>query len=204
MTALTSVALVARRSASVADVTAEGAPISLHTTTLPFSELACGSPADASNVTAGLHSAMTLEYPHVCSQLRHPTHDTVPTATIRSASRASAPWLPLTLAVADEVARKHPGRTVGTLAYAYGSKPPKTLRPRDNVQIRWCASKECFIHPLDDPTCPMNAPKLAELQGWSKITPNLYVWSYQFNHDRRGFQLPLPNLRWADRNCWRS
>ena len=53
---------------------------------------------------------------------------------------------------------------------------------------------------MDDPTCPMNAPKIAELRGWSKLTPNLYVWSYQFNHDRRGLQLPLPNLQWADRN----
>jgi len=112
--------------------------------------------------------------------------------------------LTLVNAVADEVARKHPERMVGTLAYAFSAVPPKTLRPRDNVQIMWCATKACLIHPLDDPTCPLNAGQLSQLRGWSKITRNLYVWSYQFNHDRRGFQLPLPNLRWADRNIRRK
>jgi hypothetical protein len=32
------------------------------------------------------------------------------------------------------------------------------------------------------------------------MTDNLHVWSYYFNHDRRGFQLPLPNLQWIERD----
>ena len=102
--------------------------------------------------------------------------------------------------VADEVARVHPDRLVGTLAYAYSAKPPKALRPRDNVQIMWCATHACLIHEFTDPTCPLNAGQLEQLRGWSEITDNLYVWTYNFNHDRGGFQLPLPNLRWADHN----
>ena len=108
--------------------------------------------------------------------------------------------LTLVNAVADEVTRKYPGRMVGTLAYAFSSKPPKNLRPRENVQIIWCGTRICLIHAMDDPKCPLNAAQLAELRQWSKLTPNLYVWYYNFNHDRRGFQLPLPNLRYAARN----
>jgi hypothetical protein len=102
--------------------------------------------------------------------------------------------------VADAVARAHPDRMVGTLAYDYSAQPPKSLRPRDNVQIMWCATHACLIHELANPNCPLNTGQLEQLREWSGITDNLYVWTYNLNHDRRGFQLPLPNLRRADRN----
>ncbi len=108
--------------------------------------------------------------------------------------------LTLVNAVADEAAAAHPGRLVSTLAYAYSAPPPRSLRPRDNVLITWCSIDACFIHALDDPDCPDNVAQYAQLEAWSRIAPNLHVWDYYMNHDRRGFQLPLPNLRWIDRN----
>ena len=54
-------------------------------------------------------------------------------------------------AVADEIAKTHPDVYVGTLAYLYARKPPKTIRPRPNVQIM-LATLECSIlQPTNDP-----------------------------------------------------
>jgi len=97
--------------------------------------------------------------------------------------------------VADEVARKYPGRMVGTLSYAYTKVPPNTLGPRPNVQILYCQN-QCFIHSLDDPSCTQNVDQYNKMRAWSEMTDNLHAWSYYFNYDRRGLQLPLPNLQW--------
>ena len=101
--------------------------------------------------------------------------------------------------VADEVARKYPDRLVGTFAYAYSEQPPRVLRPRPNVQIMYCQD-QCFIHAIDDPACARNVDQYNKMKEWSKMTDHLHVWSYYFNHDRRGFQLPLPNLQWIERD----
>jgi len=98
-------------------------------------------------------------------------------------------------AVADEVARKYPGRMVSTLAYSDTAAPPKTLRPRDNVQIMWCSIGTCFIHSFNDRRCPQNVWHINQLRQWAKITTNLYVWNYYLNDERHSYQLPLPNLR---------
>ncbi|MCH2130401.1 MAG: DUF4838 domain-containing protein [Pirellulaceae bacterium] len=103
--------------------------------------------------------------------------------------------LTLVNSVADAVATEFPGRMVGTLAYAYTDMPPKHLRPRSNVQIVYCQN-QCFIHALDDASCSRNTDQYNKLRSWSQLTDNLHVWSYYFNHDRQGFQLPLPNLQW--------
>ena len=43
--------------------------------------------------------------------------------------------------VADGVGKKYPDVKIGTLAYQYSHKPPKNIRPRDNVQINLCADQ---------------------------------------------------------------
>ncbi len=82
-------------------------------------------------------------------------------------------------AVADAVRQEFPDNLVETLAYDYSMAPPKTVRPRDNVAIRFCMW-------LDADT---NQRLLRE---WRKLTPNLYVWDYVtgFTH----FLVPFPNL----------
>jgi hypothetical protein len=101
--------------------------------------------------------------------------------------------------VADAVAEQYPGRMVGTFAYDYSAEPPTNLRPRDNVLI-WYCQNQCFIHALDDSTCERNAVQFDQMRRWSELTDHLYLWTYYMNHDRRGFQLPLPNLQWIQRD----
>ena len=102
--------------------------------------------------------------------------------------------------IADVVARSHPDRLVSTIAYSDTAPPPKTLRPRDNVQITWCSISTCFIHAFDDPACPENVWHISQLRRWAEITNHLFVWNYYLSDEYRGFQRPLPNLTLADRN----
>ena len=103
-------------------------------------------------------------------------------------------------AVADEVAREYPGRRVSTLAYSKTVMPPKTIRPRDNVQIMWCSITTCFLHPHSDETCPQNKWQIDTLRGWGAKTKHLYAWNYLLNDENGGCQLPMPNLRFIDNN----
>jgi hypothetical protein len=69
--------------------------------------------------------------------------------------------------VADGVGKKYPDVKIGTLAYQYSHKPPKNIRPRDNVQINLCAdqplcrSTSAALMPVNFTPSPIRvAPKM--------------------------------------------
>ncbi len=101
-------------------------------------------------------------------------------------------------AVADRVAVRYPNRKVGTLAYWYTRKPPKTLKPRPNVQIQLCSIECCLIHAIDDPNCPKNIAFCRDMNEWGKICDDIYIWNYNTNF--RNYLLPCPNLRVIEPN----
>ncbi|MBI4604646.1 MAG: DUF4838 domain-containing protein [Planctomycetes bacterium] len=101
-------------------------------------------------------------------------------------------------AVADEVAKRHPGVLVGTLSYWYSRKPPRTIQPRPNVQIQLCSIECCLIHPIDDPACPKNAEFCRDMRGWGAISKNVSIWNYNTNFSN--YLLPCPNLRVIEPN----
>ncbi len=93
--------------------------------------------------------------------------------------------------VAERVEKEFPDKFVGTLAYQYTRKPPKTIKPRHNVVIRLCSIECCFAH--DFKSCPENAEFLDDLQNWAKIAPHLYIWDYVVNFSH--YIMPYPNFR---------
>jgi hypothetical protein len=95
--------------------------------------------------------------------------------------------------VADVVAEKHPGVKVGTLSYWYTRKPPRTIKPRPNVQIQLCSIECCLIHAIDDPDCPKNVEFCRDMKQWGEICDDIYIWNYNTNF--HNYLLPLPNLR---------
>ncbi len=101
-------------------------------------------------------------------------------------------------AVADAVAEKYPNVKVGTLSYWYTRKPPKTIKPRPNVQIQLCSIECCMIHPIDDPNCPKNVAFCQDMAHWGKICDQIYIWNYNTNF--RNYVLPCPNLRVIEPN----
>ncbi len=95
--------------------------------------------------------------------------------------------------VAEIVEKKHPDVKIGTLAYWYTRKPPKTIRPRDNVQIQLCSIECCTLHPIDDPDCPKNQEFCRDMNIWGQICNDIWIWNYNTNF--RYYDLPFPNLR---------
>ncbi len=96
-------------------------------------------------------------------------------------------------AVAERIEKTHPHVKVGTLAYWYTRKPPKTIQPRHNVQIQLCSIECCTLHAIDDPNCEQNQAFCQDTNAWGKICDDIWIWNYNTNF--RSYDLPFPNLR---------
>ena len=90
----------------------------------------------------------------------------------------------------NQVADNFPDKTISTLAYEYGRHAPKTLKPRDNVNIMLCSIEAFRDRPLDQD--PHSADFVQDVKDWGKIAKDIIVWDYiiQFNH----LVSPFPNL----------
>lgn len=90
----------------------------------------------------------------------------------------------------NQVADQFPNKMISTLAYEYGRRAPKTLKPRDNVNIMLC-SIEAFRH-LPIAEDPSSADFVRDVEEWGKIAKDIIVWDYvvQFNN----LVSPFPNL----------
>ena len=95
-------------------------------------------------------------------------------------------------AIAEDVERDHPNVRIDTLAYQYSRKPPKTLRPRNNVIVRLCSIECCFAHPLEACSSPENQRFRDDIIAWQPVAPLLYVWDYTPNFSH--YQQPFPNF----------
>ena len=106
--------------------------------------------------------------------------------------------LTLVNAVAERVEKVHPHVKVGTLAYWYTRKPPKTIKPRHNVQIQLCSIECCTLHAIDNPDCEQNQAFCQDTNEWGKICDDIWIWNYNTNF--RSYDLPFPNLRSIEPN----
>ena len=93
--------------------------------------------------------------------------------------------------VAEKIKAEFSDKYVGTLAYQYTRKPPKAIKPADNVVIRLCSIECCFAHDFE--TCPENQSFLSDLKKWSAISPQLYIWDYVVNFSH--YIMPYPNFK---------
>ena len=93
--------------------------------------------------------------------------------------------------VAEEIEKEFPDCFVETLAYQYTRKPPKTVRPRANVVVRLCTIECSFVQPLENGE--QNVSLREDMEGWSRIAPNLFVWDYVTNFTH--YLIPHPNIR---------
>jgi hypothetical protein len=92
--------------------------------------------------------------------------------------------------VADDIKEEFPNVAISTLAYQYTRKPPKYVKPRENVIVRLCSIECSFSKPLAD---ERNQKFRDDIVGWSKICNRLYIWDYTTNF--RHHIMPHPNLR---------
>jgi len=92
--------------------------------------------------------------------------------------------------VAEDIEDEFPNVAISTLAYQYTRKPPKYVKPRENVIVRLCSIECSFSKPLAD---ERNRKFRDDIVGWSKICNRLYIWDYTTNF--RHHIMPHPNLR---------
>lgn len=103
--------------------------------------------------------------------------------------------------IADAIKEEFPHVLVHTFAYQYTRKPPKYVRPRDNVLVQLCSIECCFRHPLATCKTPAPAPWMEgtvgdfaeDLRAWHKIAKNIHIWDYTTNFHH--YFAPFPNLR---------
>ncbi len=102
-------------------------------------------------------------------------------------SRA-APLLRFVNRLAEELSDEFPKIKIQTLAYMFSNQAPKITRPHENVIIELCSLDACCGHPLCDLSCPTNAEFRGQIDDWSKLTDNLYVWYYvvEFTGNAKG------------------
>ena len=84
-------------------------------------------------------------------------------------------------AIARDIAVDYPDVVIDTLAYLYTRKAPAVTVPEPNVCIRLCSIECCFVHALDDPSCPENVAFCRDLVDWSEICDRIYIWDYTTN-----------------------
>lgn len=105
--------------------------------------------------------------------------------------------------VAEEIEKQFPHVLVDTLAYQYTRRPPQHARPRRNVIIRLCTIECSFAQPLE--SGPHNEAFRRDLEGWSQIAPQLYIWDYVANFSaylipHPNWHVLAPNIRYLVRN----
>jgi len=93
--------------------------------------------------------------------------------------------------VAEGIEKEFPGFLVETLAYQYTRSAPKSARPRKNVIVRLCTIECSFSQPLATGT--QNKAFRMDIDAWSAIAPQLYIWDYTTVFSN--YIQPHPNLR---------
>lgn len=94
--------------------------------------------------------------------------------------------------IAADLEADYPDLTIDTLAYQYTRKAPAITKPRDNVCIRLCSIECHFNHPLTTESCAVCSKFREDIQAWSEICDNLYIWDYTTNY--RYYLTTFPNF----------
>jgi len=90
----------------------------------------------------------------------------------------------------NKLAARFPDKEFSTLAYLYTMKPPKHAKPLPNVNIMLCdidCDREVSLAENASGQEFMEA-----MEGWSKISDNIFVWDYGINFDN--YLAPFPNF----------
>jgi hypothetical protein len=90
----------------------------------------------------------------------------------------------------NKLADRFPDKEISTLAYLYTMKPPKHVKPRANVNIMLCDIDCDREVSLTENASGREFVKAME--GWSRISDNIFVWDYGINFDN--YLVPFPNF----------
>ena len=90
----------------------------------------------------------------------------------------------------NKLAERFPDKEISTLAYLYSVPPPRHTKPLPNVNIMLC-NIDCNREvPLTENSSGQKFVK--DMEGWSAISDNIFVWDYGINFDN--YVSPFPNF----------
>ena len=90
----------------------------------------------------------------------------------------------------NKLAARFPDKEFSTLAYLYSVRPPGLTKPLPNVNIMLC-DIDCYREvSLTENASGKDFVK--NLEGWAKISNNIFVWDYGINFDN--YICPFPNF----------
>ena len=96
----------------------------------------------------------------------------------------------------NKLARRFPDKQFSTLAYLYSMHPPKHTKPLPNVNIMLCDIDCKREVPLTDNESGRDF--MRALEGWGRISDNIFVWDYGINFDN--MVSPFPNFHIIQKN----
>ena len=96
----------------------------------------------------------------------------------------------------NKLAARFPDKEFSTLAYLYTMHPPKKVKPLPNVNIMLCDIDCRREVPLTDNASGQDF--MRAMEGWSKISNNIFVWDYGINFDC--YLSPFPNFPILQKN----
>ena len=96
----------------------------------------------------------------------------------------------------NKLAERFPDKEFSTLAYLYSVQPPKHVKPLPNVNIMLCDIDCKREVPLTDNESGREFMKA--LEGWGRISDNIFVWDYGINFDN--MVSPFPNFHILQKN----
>ena len=96
----------------------------------------------------------------------------------------------------NRLAERFPDKQFSTLAYLFTMHPPKHVRPLPNVNIMLCDIDCKREVPLTDNESGRDF--VNAIEGWSKISNNIFVWDYGINFDN--VVSPFPNFHVLKKN----
>ncbi len=96
--------------------------------------------------------------------------------------------------LAEEFEDEYPDIKIETLAYMFSTDVPQVTKPHDNVIIQLCSLDMCCGCPLSDLSCDINKRFRPQIEEWSKVTDNLYIWYYAVEFTENSRNAPFMNF----------
>ncbi len=96
----------------------------------------------------------------------------------------------------NKLAKRFPDKQFSTLAYLFTMHPPKHVKPLPNVNIMLCDIDCKREVPLTDNESGKDF--VNAMEGWAKISNNIFVWDYGINFDN--VVAPFPNFHILKKN----
>ena len=81
----------------------------------------------------------------------------------------------------NKLALRFPDKEFSTLAYLFSVAPPKHVKPLPNVNIMLC-DIDCYRE-VSLTENPSGKTFMKNMEGWAKISDNIFVWDYGINFD---------------------